>query len=730
MRPEILTLLIPLPPLVAFGLIVLFTNRSNRLSHSLAIGAMLLSWGMAMAVFVAAVTTPHLGEHPIELSFPWLPTGATWLSLGVLIDPLGAVSLFFVAWTCLAIFVYSVGYHNFGQPRDPNDRPGLTPHAGGIEPMYARFFAFISLFAFGMLTLVVSDNLLLLFVGWEIMGLCSYLLIGFWYGKDAAMKAMIKAFMTTRIGDVFMLLGLALLYSATGTLNYREILFSEEVLHHLAATPAFFGLSVAGAAGLLLFMGTVGKSAQFPLHVWLPDAMEGPTPVSAMIHAATMVSAGVYLALRTFPLLSAGWVEGGALTTPMLVVSAIGAFTALFAATIAVAQNDIKRVLAYSTISQLGYMVAAVGIGAFVAAAFHLITHSFFKALLFLGSGSVIHGMEHGVAATPAEAAHAVPGQDGPAGVHKAHAHVDAQDMLNMGGLRSKMPKTFWTFLIGGLALAGFPLITAGFWSKDEIFADAFANGRMLVFVMLALAALLTAFYTARQITLTFLGKPRTGAAEHAHESKWTMTLPLIVLAAFAVGAGWAGIPEDFPVLGGLLPNWFHEFVGGTLLEHPASIAFSPIPLLTSITVSLLGLLCGWLVYRNVKAGAPDPLVKALGPIHTLLNRKYYFDEIYDRLIVQPAYWLAETFTYKFLDGKVIDGVLHAIAIAAGSVGTFLRRYIDLPVINGGADLLGESVKRAGRRGTVIQTGRVQGYLVVGVACVAVLLSYVLLVRP
>ncbi len=710
MRPEILTLLVPLPPLLAFALIVLFTNRSNRLSHSVAIGAMLLSWGLAMAVFVTAVTTPHLGEHPIELSFPWLPTGTTALSLGVLIDPLGAATLFFVAWTCLAIFVYSVGYHNFGQPRHAHDQAGLPPHGGGLEPMYARFFAFISLFAFGMLTLVVSDNLLLLFVGWEIMGLCSYLLIGFWYGKDSAKKAMVKAFMTTRIGDVFMLLGLALLYSATGTLNYRAILFNEEVLHQLATTPAFLGLSMAGAAGLLLFMGTVGKSAQFPLHVWLPDAMEGPTPVSAMIHAATMVSAGVYLSLRIFPLLSAGWEEGGALTTPMLVVSAVGAFTALFAATIAVAQNDIKRVLAYSTISQLGYMIAAVGIGAYVAAAFHLITHAFFKALLFLGSGSVIHGMEHGV--------------------HKAHAEVDPQDMHNMGGLRSKMPATFWTFLIGGFALAGFPLITAGFWSKDEIFADAFANGRMLVFGTLALAALLTAFYTMRQITLTFLGKPRTPAAEHAHESKWTMTLPLIVLAVFAVAAGWVGIPKDFPLLGGLLPNWMHEFVGGTLLEHPHPIIFSPIPLLTSIGVSLLGLLGGWLVYRNVKAGAPDPLVRALGPVHTLLKRKYYIDEFYARFIVAPAYWLAETFTYKFLDGKLIDGVLHSVALVAGSVGTYLRRYIDLPVVNGAGDLVGESIKRAGRGGRVIQTGRVQGYLVVGVAFVALLLSYVLLVRP
>ncbi len=731
MRPEILTLLIPLPPLLAFGLIVLFTNRSNRLSHSVAIGAMLLSWALAMAVFViAAFGTPHLGEHPIEISFPWLPTGTTSLSLGVLIDPLSAATLFFVAWTCLAIFVYSVGYHNYGQRREAQDQAGLPPHGGGLEPMYARFFAFISLFAFGMLTLVVSDNLLLLFVGWEIMGLCSYLLIGFWFGKDSAKKAMVKAFMTTRIGDVFMLLGLAYLYSATGTLNYRAILANEEVLHHLATTPAFLGLSVAGACGILLFMGTVGKSAQFPLHVWLPDAMEGPTPVSAMIHAATMVSAGVYLTLRIFPLLSAGWHEGGALTPAMLVVSSVGAFTALFAATIAVAQNDIKRVLAYSTISQLGYMIAAVGIGAFVAGAFHLITHAFFKALLFLGSGSVIHGMEHGVAATSAGAAHAVPGQDGPAGEHKTHAHVDPQDMLNMGGLRSKMPRTFWTFLIGGFALAGFPLLTAGFWSKDEIFAEAFANGRLVVFGVLALAALLTAFYTMRQITLTFLGQPRTEAAGHAHESKWTMTLPLIVLAVFAVGAGWVGIPHDFPLIGGLLPNWMHDFVGGTLLEHPHPIEFSPIPLLTSVAVSLLGLLGGWLVYRNVKAGAPDPLVRALGPVYTLLHRKYYFDELYDRFIVSPAYWLAETFTYRFVDRKVIDGFLHTVVDVAGRLGSFLRGYIDLPIVNGAGDLVGEGVKRAGRSGRVIQTGRVQGYLVVGVAFVAVLLSYVLLVRP
>jgi NADH-quinone oxidoreductase subunit L len=711
MQSHILTWLIPLPPILSFFTIVLWAYRSNRLSHILAVGSMLASWGMAMFVFWRAVTTHDLGHNPIVSSFDWIPIGETWLRFGVLIDPLSAVTLFFVAWTCMAIFLYSVGYHNFGQRRDPEDRPGLPPHAGGIEPMYARFFAFISLFAFGMLTMVISDNLLLLFIGWEIMGLCSYLLIGFWFAKESARKAMIKAFITTRVGDVFMLLGIAYLYSVTGTLNYREILFNHQVLETLAQTPSVIGgLSTAGLIGLLLFMGAVGKSAQWPLHVWLPDAMEGPTPVSAMIHAATMVSAGVYMLLRFFPLLTAGWHEGGSLTPTMLVVAFIGAFTALFAATIALAQNDIKRVLAYSTISQLGYMVAAVGIGAFVAAAFHLITHAFFKALLFLGSGSVIHGMEHGV--------------------HETHEHVDAQNMFNMGGLRRKMPLTFWSFLLGGLALSGFPVLTAGFWSKDEILADAFANGHMGVFLVLALAALLTAFYTMRQITLAFLGAPRTKAAEHAHESVWTMTLPLVVLAVFAVAAGWGGIPEHFPVLGGVVPNWFHAFVGGTLLEHPLPLDFHPLPLLASVGVALTGLLLGWLVYRRVSEGAPDPLKRPLGPLYTLLKNKYYFDELYDVAFVRPAYWLAETFVYRLLDRGLIDGILHAVGRFALRVGAFFRNYIDVPVVNGTGDMIGEGVKRAGRVFRLIQTGRVQEYVIVGLVFTGLLLSYVVFFQP
>ncbi|HNB54736.1 MAG TPA: NADH-quinone oxidoreductase subunit L, partial [Anaerolineales bacterium] len=618
-----------------------------------------------MIVFFRAVAegAHHLAEHPFHSALAWLPTGTTTFNIGVQIDPLSSAVLFFVAWTVLMIFLYSVGYHNFGQPEGDHDKKGLPPHGAtvkdahghahtvpSIEPNYSRFFAFISLFAFGMFVLVVSDNLLTLFVGWEIMGLCSYLLIGFWFAKPSARAAAIKAFLTTRIGDVFMLLGLAYLYSQAGSLSY-SVIFSAETLEKLAEphSAIFCGMSAASLIGILLFIGTVGKSAQFPLHVWLPDAMEGPTPVSAMIHAATMVSAGVYMVIRIFPILSAG-AEEGALTPAMMGMAAIGAFTALFAATIAVAQNDIKRVLAYSTISQLGFMVAALGIGAYVAAVFHLLTHAFFKALLFLGSGSVIHGMEHGV-------------------LHTGNHKVDPQDMMNMGGLRTKMPITFWTFLIGGFALSGFPFVTAGFWSKDEIFADAWhlfsTEGNiwgLIVLFALATAALLTAFYTMRQITLTFFGKPRTHEAEHATENVWTMTVPLMILSVFAVIAGWAGIPHDFPILGGLIPNWMHG-VADTLIYsgiEPHTLEFTWTPLLVSLTVATLGLLGGWFAYRNFSAGQTDPAKKVLGGLHTVLQNKYYFDEMYNASFVRASQALAQF--AGWFDRNVIDNILHTIA--------------------------------------------------------------------
>ena len=714
---------IPLAPILAFFLIVLLTNRTKWLSHTIAILAALISAALTFYVIYDVASEGHLAEQVIISMLKWFPTGDSWFTISVLVDPLTLATLFFVSITILMIFIYSVGYHNFGAPKGDHDRPGLQPHGAtltdahghkhrvmSIEPMYSRFFAFFGLFAFGMYLLVTTGNLLILFVGWEIMGLCSYLLIGFWYAKPSARAAAIKAFLTTRIADVLMLLGIAYLYFATGTLNFHEI-FVPEVLEQLALEPAlngFLGLSIAGLIGILIIFGTIGKSAQFPLHVWLPDAMEGPTPVSAMIHAATMVSAGVYLVIRFFPLLSAGW-EGHGLTPPMTLMAFIGAFTAILSATIAIAQNDVKRVLAYSTISQLGFMIAALGIGGYVAATFHLVTHAFFKALLFLGSGSVIHGVEHGVFHTG--------------------EHLDPQDMYNMGGLRRKMPITFWTFLIGGFALAGFPILTAGFWSKDEILAEAYFHSHWPIFITLAVAALITAFYTMRQITLTFLGEPRTKAAEHAHESHWTMTLPLVILAVFALAVGWLGIPEEFPLLGGLLPNLAHE-VGGALPEPPEAIPFSVWPLLTSLVVSLGGLTLGWLVYRNVKAGQPDPLAKPLGPLWTVLKNKYYFDELYDFLFIRPAHWMAEDFAI-WMDENVIDGILHGIASIGPALGSFFRNYIDKPIVNGFGDWIADTTRKIGVGLRVIQTGRVQQYMVMALVSLVAfgIIFYLLLVQ-
>ena len=385
-----LTWLIPLFPLLAFALIVLWANPNRKLSTWLAWMGIGLPWLLGWTIFFLSWgdihhLTPPEGNHPVPL---WtLPTGSSVLKIGFQVDTLTALMLFMVPFVCLMIFIYSKGYMGYGTDQ--------------VDSRYSRFFAYISLFACGMLGLIVSDNLLTLFIFWEIMGLCSYLLIGFWYEKSypdpnriTPKEAGLKAFLTTRVGDVIMLLGLLLLYSQVGSLSFMDV-FNHETLdmlaHKMVVLPVFGSVPVATLAALLLFGGAMGKSAQFPLHVWLPDAMEGPTPVSALIHAATMVSAGVYLVARSFPLFVA--VHGG---TQLAVVAFIGAFTALFASTIAVAQNDIKRVLAYSTISQLGYMIAALGIGAYIAAVFHLITHAFFKALLFLGSGSVIHGVEHG----------------------------------------------------------------------------------------------------------------------------------------------------------------------------------------------------------------------------------------------------------------------------------------------------------------------------------------------
>ena len=699
--------LLPLFPLVAFAVIVLWTNRYRLLSTWIAWIGIGLAW--ILGWFILYLTwqdirglTPPLGgyEYPLYA----IPTGSTVLKMGFQVDTLTAIMLFMVPFVCLMIFIYSKGYMGFGTDQ--------------VDSRYSRFFAYISLFACGMIGLVISNNFVTLLIFWEIMGLCSYLLIGFWFDKSYAdpkritpKEAGLKAFLTTRIGDVIMLAGLLLLYSQTGTMTFRE-LFTEETLHQLANTYAFPGMSWATLCALLIFGGAVGKSAQFPLHVWLPDAMEGPTPVSALIHAATMVSAGVYLVARSFPLFVA--VPGGA---QMTVVALIGAFTALFASTIALAQNDIKRVLAYSTISQLGYMFAALGTGAYVAGVFHLITHSFFKSLLFMASGSVIHGVEHGLHHTGHE--------------HDDHGHeqqeFDPNDMMNMGGLLRRMPRTGWTFIIGALALTGiFPW--AGFWSKDEILADAwlgFTRGghfgasqglNFVVWLLLAVAALFTAFYTGRQVFLTFAGKPRTEAAAHAPESVPSITWPLIILAFFVTILGLFGMPwvnQYFKLIGEAA-----EVAG----HHLAHAGFSPTVAIISLGIGGTGWLVSWLIYGRKPLTEPvDPIAKPLGRVYVLLQNKYYFDELYHLIIIRPSLWLADACA-RF-DRVVVDAIVNAVGRFGRGLSSWLRRAIDNPIIDGAVNGVGKVTTWSGEFMRATQTGKVENYLLVAAVTVLLLLA-------
>lgn len=653
---------IPIVPLLTFAIIVVFTRRNDKLSSYLAVAAIVISWLLSMVIVLGAVShMPHFAEEPaVHLTLLSIPTGATTLDIGVQIDPLTVVLLFMVPTVCMMIFIYSMGYMK-GDPR------------------YSRFFAYICLFATGMLGLVVADNLLLLFICWEVMGLCSYLLIGFWFEKPEAMWAGLKAFITTSIGDVLLLLGIVMLYWQTGALRFETVF---EGVQHLAQTDPTLMYIIA----LLVFGGAVGKSAQFPLHVWLPDAMEGPTPVSALIHAATMVAAGVFLVARMLPIFVV--LDG----MPALAwVAAIGAITALFASTIAIAQDDIKRVLAYSTISQLGYMIMCLGLGGFVAAVFHLITHAFFKALLFLGSGSVIHG-------------------------------VGTNDMMQMGGLRKKMPYTFWTFLVGMLALAGVPPL-AGFWSKDEILAVAFLQNPV-VWVMGTLAAFITAFYMTRQVCLTFLGKPRNKEL-HAHESPPVMYVPLIVLAVGAVLLGFLGVPEDFPVLGPLLGNPLHHLLADQFNQwsyvHLPHVGFNSSVMLISIGMALGGIGLGYLIYgrKPLEAGQRDPLER-LGVVWTVLRNKYYIDEIYRATVIRGAIGLANV-CFRF-DSGIVDGTVNL-------VGKLTERWshvsglFDTYVIDGIVNGVGRVTSAVGQELRYIQTGRVQNYMIIVVISVLLLVG-------
>ena len=719
------TWVVPIPPFLAFLAIVLFLNKNKRGSALVAIGAavlsLLLGWGIAFASFFSS----HFGEHPIDEAIYSIPTGATEFVIGYAVDPANALMLFMVPFLVLMIFIYSSGYMSFPHHLQAAQYP--TAYAQGKDPRYSRFMAYICLFATGMLGLVVANNLLQFFVFWEIMGLCSYLLIGFWYEKASARAAAVKAFITTRIGDALLMIGLILLYvrSEPSSLRFSELFTGEnldQLAHSLVELPLFGEVHWISLIGVLIFCGAIGKSAQFPLHIWLPDAMEGPTPVSAMIHAATMVSAGVFLLVRMFPIYEfSGEVSSGTLQF----VAFIGAFTALFAATIAVAQWDIKRVLAYSTISQLGYMVAAIGMGAYVAALFHLLTHAFFKALLFLGSGSVIHGVEHGYHHAHEHAHDDHEESHGEHIVRRADGVLDtedAQDMRNMGGLLTRMPRTGWTFIIGGLALSGFPLVTAGFWSKDEILAFAWDGSHQWVFWTLALAAFLTAFYTMRQIGLTFLGRPRTEGASHAPESVASMTTPLILISFFAIVAGWVGIPASFPVLGGIVPNWIEHFLEPYMEYmhlHPHHPSFHIMPLAVSLLVALGGLGAGYLVYgKGLKEGQTDPVARILGPIWWMWHRKYWIDELYHGTIVLFTMWLSR-FLALFDRDWIVDWIVNGIGRLALRFGDLTSDF-DKFVVDGFVDGVGWISDQAGHIARMLQDGRVQTYLLFGMLILAV----------
>jgi NADH-quinone oxidoreductase subunit L len=639
--------LIPTAPLLAAGAGALLPRRQRRLSAGLAIGAISISLLLSCAAFLA---TLHSGPAtpPPTSNFRWFDFGSTSVRLGWVLDPLGAIMAVMVALVSLLIFVYSLGY----MAKDEN---------------FTRFFCFLALFAAAMLGLVIANSLLLFFMCWELVGLASYLLIGFWFQKPSAAAAAKKAFIVTRIGDLGFLVGMLWLYARTGTL-----LFYDHGLGCLDRAAAA-GLVASTTISLLIFCGAVGKSGQIPLHVWLPDAMEGPTPVSALIHAATMVAAGVFLIARVYPLMSPNALQ---------VVTWVGALTAVFAASIAVAQNDIKRILAYSTISQLGYMMMGLGAGGVAVGMFHLTTHAFFKALLFLGAGSVIHGCH------------------------------EEQDIRKMGGLRLRMPLTFATYAVGMMALCGVPLFFSGFWSKDAILDAAHHwRGSPVPFYLGLVGAFLTAFYMTRQVCLVFFGKPATAEAEHAHESPSIMTVPLLILAGLAVVAGFFGTPA-WP--------WFQTYLEGGRAGFDLSKLLSehqlPVMLLSTALVAAAIVWSGWMYGRA--AGRParetDPLEAAQPALFACLQRKFYVDEFYDATVVRLTVAFAKF--SDWLDRVVWGGLVRIVCWLVLALAR-LDRSVDDSVVNEGFDIGTETVRGSGQWVSRWQNGQVQRYLrVIGLA--------------
>ncbi len=677
--------LIPALPAVAAGLSALAKQRQRKFAASLAIGSMGVALLLSLSAFLHVLSSIHSGDSAREVfDFSWLQFGSESLRLGWMLDPLTAVMLVMITFVGLLIFIYSTGY----MAHDEN---------------YTRFFCFLSLFAAAMLGVVIANSLLLLFMCWELVGLTSYLLIGFWYQRPAAAAAAKKAFITTRIGDLAFLIGIVWLYSQAGTLLFYDGgagCMEQLAIAHLVAQTTAAGMMVSTAIALLIFAGAVGKSGQVPLHVWLPDAMEGPTPVSALIHAATMVAAGVFLIARVYPLMSANRGTSGALssTTPLQVVTWVGAITAVFAALIAVAQDDIKRILAYSTVSQLGYMMMGLGVGGVAVGMFHLITHAFFKALLFLGAGSVIHGCH------------------------------EEQDIRRMGGLRRFMPITFATYAIGMLALCGFPLFFSGFWSKDAIlYAEQDWGISREPFYLGVFGALLTAFYMTRQVCYVFFGESRLdegkkhsngrGSAQlhepsgAPHESPAVMTMPLVILAACAILLGIIGTPA-WP--------WFDAFLEGQLATFDGARLLGggvlPVMLLSSAIV-FVGLGLGWWFYGRkpiASADAPDAVEVLQPQVFRVLRNKFYVDELYQATFLRFNAWLSRV--SDWFDRWIWAGAVRAVSYLVLGL-SWVARSTDTYVVNRGFDEGCNSARDGGRLLSHLQDGRTQNYLrVVGVA--------------
>ncbi len=605
-------------PLAGLLLNLLFGRRWGE--KMTALTACLASGGSFVISILLMLALTRNPEGAVFTLFEWIRTAAFQADWAFRVDTLSVTMMMVVSGVGTLIHIYAAGYMHY------------DVRLNGDPGRYSRFFIYFNLFIMAMMILVSANNYLVLFVGWEGVGLCSYLLIGFWFEKGvdglSNAKAAKKAFLVNRIGDFGLLIALFILFWNFGSLDF-DVIFSRAPLLAQAA-PA-----VMVAVTLFMLLGVTGKSAQLPLYVWLPDAMAGPTPVSALIHAATMVTAGVYLIARSHVLYSS-------VPAAQDVVMWVGALTALFAATIAVAQNDIKKVLAYSTISQLGFMVTAVGMSAFTAGMFHLTTHAFFKALLFLAAGSVILGME------------GARNMDGHPQGEEAHGeHFDPQDMTQMGGLRAKMPVTFWVYMAGALALAGIAPL-AGFFSKDEILAAA-AHSHFAILLVLLTAAFLTAFYMGRQVIMVFLGKPRSENAEHARDNKLLILLPLILLAALSISGGLLNFPGSL-----YMGHWLEHTLGATE-EEGFNILIASISLL----IALAGLVLAWLMYRREPVGSNgrDPLEKMLGPVYRGAKAKWHIDEAYQFLFVKQLTELAEEWA-----GTVDQGIIDGAAVGLGSL--------------------------------------------------------------